>query len=448
MTSVRAPGVAGTFYPDDPQTLSALVAELTATAPESPTAFKAIVAPHAGYQYSGAVAGTAYAAIRHLAPQIRRVVLMGPAHRVGFRGIATSTDDALATPLGVIPVDRAAIASLAEIPGVHALDRAFVGEHALEVQLPFLQHVLRDFQIVPLLIGDTRPDHVDRVLERLWDGPETLIVVSSDLSHFQDYGTARRLDLTTSQAIEALAANRLNGHAACGFLPVSGLLRRAAALDLRATTLALCNSGDTAGGHDRVVGYGAYGFEYAFSARLPEIYRVQLLQAARRGLVEAAAGRAVEVDPASYPLPLRAVRRTFVTLTQQGRLRGCIGTLTATSSLVEDVVQNAIRAGMQDPRFKPMTPEEIEATDISVSILSHPRPIIFTNETNLLDQLRPDVDGLIIRDQDHQALFLPKVWHDLPMPAQFLHHLKLKAGLPPGPVSPTFQAFRFTTETF
>lgn len=449
MTSVRAPAVAGMFYPGDPETLGRSVAELTRTPPPRPMPFKAIVAPHAGYPYSGPVAGTAYAAVRHLADRIRRVVLLGPAHRVGFRGIAAPSAEALATPLGTIPVDRAAIAAALELPGVQVLDAAFAGEHALEVHLPFLQHIFADFQLVPLLVGDTRPEQVDRVLERLWGGPETLIVVSSDLSHYQTDETARRLDLETSQAIEALQGHRLNGHFACGFLPVAGLLRRATALDLRATTLDLRNSGDTAGGRDQVVGYGAYGFEYAATARLPDADRNRLLDAARQALAVAAeTGQATKINPADYPLALRAVRRTFVTLTRNGQLRGCIGTLTATNPLVVDVIENAVRAGLQDPRFGPVTAGEVAEIAVSISILSHPRPITFTGEAHLLDQLRPDVDGLILRDGNRQALFLPKVWHDLPMPAQFLRQLKLKAGLPPDQASPTLQALRFTTETF
>jgi AmmeMemoRadiSam system protein B/AmmeMemoRadiSam system protein A len=449
MTSVRAPAVAGMFYPGDPEDLDRSVAHLLGTPPAEPSPFKAIVAPHAGYPYSGPVAGTAYAAVRHLAGQIRRVVLLGPAHRVGFRGIAAPGADGLATPLGTIPVDRAAIATVLDLPGVQVLDQAFAGEHALEVHLPFLQHIFPGVGVVPLLVGDTRPELVDRVLERLWGGPETLIVISSDLSHYQDYETARRLDLETSQAIEALQGHRLNGHFACGFLPLSGLLRRAVALDLRATTLDLRNSGDTAGGRDQVVGYGAYGFEYAATARLPDSGRTRLLEAARQALAIAAeTGRVMAVDPADYPLALRAVRRTFVTLTRNGQLRGCIGTLTATNPLVVDLVENAFRAGMQDPRFGAVTPEEVAEIAVSISILSHPRPIAFTGEAHLLEQLRPEVDGLILRDGNRQALFLPKVWHDLPMPAQFLRQLKLKAGLAPDQASATLQALRFTTETF
>ena len=450
MSTVQPANVAGQFYPGSPEALAQAVDAFVAAgdgAERRP--LKAIIAPHAGYRYSGPVAGSAYAAVRHLAPQVRRVVLLGPAHRVGFRGLAVPTCDALATPLGVVAVDHAAVALARDVPGVHGLDTVFAGEHSLEVHLPFLQRVFPEARVVPLLVGDARPEVVDQVLERLWNGPETLIVVSSDLSHYQDYQTACGLDLGTSQAIESLQPHRLNGNLACGYLPISGLLRRALALDLRATTLDLRNSGDTAGGREQVVGYGAYGFELADGARLSEAGRASLLETARRTLVHAATtGRALAVKVGQAPLALRAVRRTFVTLTKDGQLRGCIGSLTATAPLIEDVAANTFRAAMQDPRFGAITADELERIEVTIAILSQPRPMTFTGEADLLAQLRPNIDGLILKQGACQALFLPKVWHVLPEPSQFVTQLKLKAGLPAAHFSSTLQALRFTAESF
>jgi AmmeMemoRadiSam system protein B/AmmeMemoRadiSam system protein A len=449
MAQLRAPCVAGRFYPDDPAVLCQWVDEFTRQPPLQPLPLKAVIAPHAGYRFSGPIAGSVYAAIKPLAGQIRRVVLLGPAHRMGFAGIAVPSDDAFVTPLGPVPLDRAAIEAALEVPTAQPLDHPFDGEHCLEVQLPFLQRILGDFTLVPMLVGDARPDHVEAVLEKLWGGPETLVVISSDLSHYQDYETANRVDLDTTQTIEALQPNRLAGHFACGFLPISGLLRRAMALDLRATTLDVRNSGDTSGPKDRVVGYGAFGFEYAANARLAEPLRAQLLALAGRTLEHAArTGEALSLEPAQVPLPLRAVRRTFVTLEKAGQLRGCIGSLTAHAPLVQDVMQNTARAALQDPRFGPVRPEELESLDITISILSHSRPMSFASGADLLEQLRPEVDGLILRENGRQALFLPKVWHDLPEPAVFVGHLLAKAGLPHDHISPDLEAFRFTAETF
>ncbi|MEI8396954.1 MAG: AmmeMemoRadiSam system protein B, partial [Rhodospirillaceae bacterium] len=430
MTTVRAPAVAGSFYPGDPEVLRRQVAELIeSAAPIEPMPYKAIIAPHAGYVYSGPIAGTAYAAVRHLANVVRRIVLLGPAHRVGFQGIAIPQAEALATPLGTVSIDRAALTDLVGLEGVGFFDAGFAGEHSLEVHLPFLQHIFPEARVVPLLVGTVKPELVEAVLTRLWGGPETLIVISSDLSHYRSYATAGRLDQETAHAIEALEPQKLNGQAACGFLPASGLLLRALTLDLRATTLDLRNSGDTAGGRDQVVGYGAWGFEPALSARTAEAHRTILIKAARESLVHAATtGTMMRIDPLAFPLPLRAVRRTFVTLTRDGQLRGCIGSLTTVDPLVVDVVNNAFRAAMQDPRFGAITAAEVDSIAIDISILSHPCSIKFKGETELLEILRPGVDGLIIIDNHKQALFLPKVWDMLPEPVDFLAHLKQKAG--------------------
>jgi len=258
---VRPPAVAGLFYPDDPDELSRQIhAFLRGAKGEALGSPKAIVAPHAGYIYSGPIAGSAYAQIAHRAETIRRVVLLGPSHRVAFRGLARTAADVLATPLGEVPVDQEAYARVADLPQVYELEAAYEGEHCLEVQLPFLQTVLADFRVVPLLVGEAAAEVVAEVLERLWDGEETLIVVSSDLSHYLDYESARAIDARTSLAIESLRPQDIGYHQACGRNPLNGLLREAQRHGLRAQTLDLRNSGDTAGPRGQVVGYGAYAF--------------------------------------------------------------------------------------------------------------------------------------------------------------------------------------------
>ncbi|MDT8384973.1 MAG: AmmeMemoRadiSam system protein B [Gammaproteobacteria bacterium] len=262
-TTIRPPAVAGMFYPADRQQLhddvTDYLASAVATRPNAPVP-KAIIAPHAGYVYSGPVAASAYARLLPARDRIHRVILLGPSHRVPFRGLASSSADAFTTPLGQIRLDRAAIDSLADLPQVQRLDAAHAQEHSLEVHLPFLQEVLDDFQLVPLVVGDASPAEVAAVLERLWGGPETLIVISSDLSHYHDYTTARRLDRHTSNAIEGLRAEAVHSEDACGCVPVAGLLYLAREHGLQASTIDLRNSGDTAGPRDRVVGYGAYVF--------------------------------------------------------------------------------------------------------------------------------------------------------------------------------------------
>ena len=259
--TVRPPAVAGTFYPGRPERLQAelasLLANLAVSADPPP---KALIAPHAGYIYSGRVAATAFTKLRERAETITRVVVIGPAHYVPVRGIAVPSAEAFETPLGSVPVDHDALASLADLPFVIANDAVHAPEHALEVELPFLQTLLPSFRIVPLVVGDATPQEVAQVLRRLWGGPETLIVVSSDLSHFHDYETARRLDGATAAAIERGDWAVLGPKHACGHLAVAGLLVETFGHGLKARRLALCNSGDTAGLPDSVVGYGAWLF--------------------------------------------------------------------------------------------------------------------------------------------------------------------------------------------
>lgn len=256
---IRPPAVAGTFYPADATELRAMIRGFLAQVDideEAPP--KAIIVPHAGYIYSGPVAASAYARLRSARNLIRRVVLLGPSHRVPFYGLATTTADQFATPLGTVPVDQAAIARISGLRQITLLDEAHALEHSLEVHIPFLQETLEAFTLVPLVVGDASPQDVAQVLEMLWGGPETLIVISSDLSHYHDYATAQRMDRATSAAIEALRPQDIHYEQACGRNPVNGLLYLAKTHQLHAKTVDLRNSGDTAGPRDRVVGYGAY----------------------------------------------------------------------------------------------------------------------------------------------------------------------------------------------
>ncbi|MCW9058297.1 MAG: AmmeMemoRadiSam system protein B [Gammaproteobacteria bacterium] len=259
--NIRNPAVAGMFYPGEAGELHRQVQGYLREAASAPHNPKAIIVPHAGYIYSGPVAATAYASLVPRRGRIERVVLLGPSHRVPLEGMAVSSVEFFATPLGDIPIDREAVKHLLTLPQVKVMDEAHLLEHSLEVQLPFLQEILGEFRLIPLVVGDSSPDEVAEVLELLWGGEETLLVISSDLSHYQDYETARRLDRATSDAIEALAPQRIHYDDACGRNPVNGLLLAARRRGLHASTLDLRNSGDTAGPRDRVVGYGAYVFE-------------------------------------------------------------------------------------------------------------------------------------------------------------------------------------------
>ena len=259
MTVVREPAVAGQFYPEDPGDLRALVDGLLREAScKEEAAPKALSAPHAGSIYSGAVAASAYACLAPDRDDYSRGVLLGPSHRVPVAGMAVSGADAFRTPLGDVPVDRETVATL-ETKGVRVFEPSHQYEHSLEVQLPFLQAVLGDFSIVPIVVGEVRPQAVANLLEALWGGPETLIVISSDLSHYLDYESARAQDSATCRRIEHLDTN-IGHDDACGATPLRGLLLTAKRRGLGVNTLDLRNSGDTEGDRDFVVGYGAWMF--------------------------------------------------------------------------------------------------------------------------------------------------------------------------------------------
>ena len=266
MVTTRPPAVAGIFYPSDATALAAEVdRHLASASPAAPVRPKAVIAPHAGYPYSGPIAGSAFRPWRDDPPPVRRVVLLGPAHTRPC-WIAASGADAFATPLGEVPIDRAGVDALVRA-GLADVDEApHAEEHSLEVQLPFLQrlfhrvdlHVDSHFDLLPLVVGDAEPDEVARLLEACWGGPETLVVVSSDLSHYLDAEAARRADTATTEAIEQLRFEAIDFDQACGARPVAGLLAVAARRGLRVSLADLRNSGDTAGPADRVVGYGAF----------------------------------------------------------------------------------------------------------------------------------------------------------------------------------------------
>ncbi len=261
---IRPTAVAGMFYPSDPQELMREVSTyLSAAVPEDTLQakdIKAIIAPHAGYVYSGPVAGTVYRYLEQLKSQVSNVVLIGPSHRVPLLGLATSSAEYFNTPLGNIPINRAITSELNALPFVTELDQAHMMEHSLEVHLPFLQMTLENFQLVPIVAGDASPQQVDQLITLALQHEKTLLVISSDLSHYHDYHTAQKLDSATCHAIETLSIEKLDSQHACGFVPVRGLLKYARENGLTASTVDCRNSGDTAGPRDQVVGYGAYVF--------------------------------------------------------------------------------------------------------------------------------------------------------------------------------------------
>ena len=467
MTTVRNAAVAGRFYNASAAVLQQDVDALLANVDTRAAPPKVIVAPHAGYVYSGQVAASVYARLKQARSRITRVILLGPSHRVGFRGIASSSADAFETPLGAITVDRPAINALSGLPSMLERDDAHAQEHSLEVHLPFLQRCLDQFTLVPLVVGDAGPGQVANVLNALWGGPETLIVISTDLSHFLAYDDAVAKDLATADCIEARQP-ALTGDQACGCRPLNGLLMVLRQRGLEIERVDYRNSGDTAGGRDRVVGYGAWVVNHSEPGEPPDpepdpdsadsadaenpalslAQRQQLLQLARSAILSGFNQQNLDIPLARYHPALHAHRGSFVTINHGGRLRGCIGSLAASRPLVADVAHNALSAAFKDPRFKPLTQAEYPDVELHISVLSAARSISVASREALLEYLQPGRHGLILQQGNKRATYLPSVWEKIPEPEQFVAELRAKAGLPKHGWSEDMQVSVYTTEEF
>ncbi|WP_082440284.1 AmmeMemoRadiSam system protein B [Bifidobacterium aesculapii] len=520
---VRPAAVAGTFYPADRTILQAmvdrqlayghrLVADLADALPAGVP--KAVIVPHAGYVYSGTTAALAYALLERGRGTVTRAVIVGPTHRVAVRGVACPTADAFATPFGTVPVDTAAERAAlgltdddgplasgmtarpeAPAPALIVNDPTHAQEHAVEVQIPFLETVLGpDLRIVPLNAGNESPREVGDVLRALWGGPETVVVISSDLSHYHPQEFARELDDDTLDAISAVDGP-IDPRRACGAYPVNGLL------DVLSRGLAPADADDyvaSAGASDdgdstvppdarsafdlRLLGRSTSGDDgvvapagaprpamrdpdepvvgYASFAVWAADDRGGVLLKLARAAIRERLG--FDDDPAGRPDAIAAAHpwldepgASFVTLTEHGDLRGCIGTLQAHRTLGADVADHAVDAAFRDPRFEPVTAAEYPLLDVEVSVLSAPKPILVVtpewrrgedgfmtpipvehpvrSRRELERALRPGEDGLVIVEnggRGRRATFLPQVWEQLPDPRDFVAHLLAKAGLP------------------
>ena len=501
---VRPAAVAGMFYPAGAAQLRADVERMLGNAADETRAPapKAIIAPHAGYVYSGETAARAYARLGSRRGTIRRVVLLGPAHRVHVRGIALPEADAFDTPLGAVAVDQAAVAAIAHLRQVVAARPVHAAEHSLEVHLPFLRTVLGEFAVVPLVVGEATPAMVAEVLDLLWGGEETLIVISSDLSHYHAYRDALRMDGETVALILNGAAN-ITHQQACGATPVNALMQLASSRRLRVELIDQCNSGDTAGPRDRVVGYASFAvyegeadaikdngsgsgsswhaskslvpqwFPADGGAQLVNLARASIAQALGARFAEESNGSAASAASAASPASAASAAETvhapgttasaahssdaawldqpgavFVTLTRDGALRGCIGSLVAHRALRADVSANAVAAALRDPRFAPLTADEWPLVRVEVSLLTAPQLMTVRDEADALAQLRPHQDGVILEAGAHRSTFLPQVWEQIAEPRAFLAALRQKAGLRPAYWGPDLRLSRYGVAKF
>ncbi len=468
---IRRPAVAGMFYPSNPKELEASVQyylnEAAAKFDQASSAPKAIIAPHAGYVYSGLTAAAVYNRLAPARDIIKRVIILGPCHRVAVNALALPSTEVFQTPLGDVPLDMDAVAEIIGLPQVEIYNDTHVEDHSLEVHLPFLQKVLGDFAIVPMIVGQATPEQVAEVLDTLWGGPETLILISSDLSHYLSYDQAKALDDQTREAIERLDPMALGNNQACGRHSIKGLLMLAREKGLSVKTADIRNSGDTAGTKDKVVGYGSWYFEESSSKTakaetdfgaatrnlLAEHGPTLLHTAAAAILAHLTSTGPMRLNFKEFAKPLQDHGACFVTLYEKENLRGCIGSIQAWRPLLTDVAENACKAAFQDSRFQKLTLAEIESGDItmSISVLSPQTKMSFSSEEDFISQLQPGIDGIVLQEGDgkniqNRGVFLPVVWEQLPEPKTFLNHLKRKAHLPEDYWSNTILAWRYVTE--
>lgn len=445
--SIRPTAVAGSFYPKQATELNNMLEKYLAIDSIKIPSPKAIIAPHAGYIYSGQTAASIYANIEQIKDRIARVVLLGPTHRVYVKGMALPSNTHFASPLGNVAIDTQSLKRLSAHSFVDYIDEAHTQEHSLEVHIPFLQKVLNNFILLPILVGDASPEQVATILDELWGEKETLIIISSDLSHFLDYETANKTDRNTTELIEKFDYEHIGSKQACGCMPLRGLLKLAQEKNMTIQTVDLRNSGDTAGTKNRVVGYGAYALFENKNKILNKKDKKIIFDIIHKSIKQ---GLNLEnnfnVDLTDLSETLKTSYAVFVTLKLNGQLRGCIGTTEAHLPLIEAVAKYANAAAFADPRFKPLTEDEYRKVEISLSILTPAIPFPFKDEQDLLSKLRPNTDGLIIAKKNKRATFLPVVWESLSTPKQFLSELKRKAGI--SATEPIEKAWRYTAEYY
>jgi len=438
---VRAPAVAGAFYPKDPAALSQTLDALLAGPAQSVPELKALIVPHAGYQFSGSVAASGYRLLR--GRDFRTVFLLAPSHTALFKGAYVNEADLYRTPLGDVPIARPLGPPFTGKTAWHIQRPPWAAattnepnpetwEHSGEVQVPFLQKTLKNFQLVPVVFGDVDPAAAACALaDRLDD--RSLVIVSSDLSHYHPYDVARARDAQCINAIVNLNIISMQMQEACGAGPILTLLHLARMKGWRAKLLDYRNSGDTAGNKDSVVGYAAIAFYAPGNEQFNHDERRWLLDLARVTLREAVtSGRVPGVDEAKVPPKIAAPAACFVTLTKHGQLRGCIGNLQAQGPLWQAVIANTINAALRDGRFPPVATNELADIEIEISVLTEPKPLAFQSPDELLAKLQPHRDGVILQIGNRSATYLPQVWEQLPDKVMFLDTLAEKAGCAAG----------------
>ena len=456
---VRDAAVAGLFYPADVYQLDQDVdGYLEHVASDNSGMPQIIIVPHAGYQYSAQVASYAYKRLEPYKDKIKNVFLLGPSHNIHVDGVALSTAKSFRTPLGNVKTNSKQTNELLSYKLFKFNDTAHRKEHSLEVQLPFLQKTLSDFKIIPMLYGRANPVQIANALIPYIQRSDSILVISADLSHYQDYKSANKTDSETAQMIADEI--EIDHHRSCGATAINTAMIAAKEMGFVPKLLNMVNSGDVSSDKDRVVGYGAWIYETPDIK--PELQGIELEQAnlqnfARHNknellsIVKQSLEKAVKNNEQYVPQRedfnnfLFNKGASFVTLTKQDKLRGCIGSLMPEKAIAVDIANNTYQAALKDNRFQPVTEKELPQINYSISFLTSFEEIKFNSYAELLSKIEPKVDGILIKDGKRQGVFLPSVWQTIPDKEEFFSELKIKAGLSPSYWSNNLRAFRFRT---
>ncbi len=429
---------AGVFYPSEKGELSIMIDALT---PDEvpPYKSKAIIVPHAGYVYSGDLIARGYSV---LDSEAETVFVIAPSHYVRLYGCVIPSADAIETPLGKIFLNKKIIDELHQNFGLEYSSEAFSREHAVETQLPFIQKFLPNASVVPIIYGCENYENISKIIAR-YDNGANAFVISSDLSHFYPARENIRTDAFTASLIESNETANFEADNACGAVGICALMNYAKEKGMSLIRLGLSNSAKVTGDTSSVVGYGSwFMFDGEKNEFIKKYYSKSVIELCRKAI--SAGLHKSSFIPHNYPCVLEESGACFVTLTAGGRLRGCIGSVIAHRPLIVDLIKNAYSAAFSDPRFNPLSPDEFYGVDVEVSLLSYPEKLQFNSEEELMAQIVPRRDGIIIRDGNHQGVFLPCVWEQLPDKTEFMQALKQKAGLDKSYFSETFTVFRFS----
>ena len=441
---------AGSFYPAEADEINKLIDSYNSRQ-NIQYKSKAIIVPHAGYVYSGHAAMTGFNQLQYS----ENIFIIAPSHREAFKNIAMPEYSFFNTPLGSLEVNTNIVKEIyKDFPSIISND-AFINEHSIEVQLPFIQHLFlqkaqnavefikninkrTSIKIIPILIGKCDYRLISDIIAKYWDCAS--FIISSDLSHFYTQNQCRQIDSYTAAIIESGRIDCFENYQVCGLIGIKGLVDFANKQNFSLIRAEMYNSGDISNDKDRVVGYGSWFlYEGNTNEYIERYYNDYVIELAEQSIQ--ASIQEKEFIPENIPAVFTQQGATFVTLTIESQLRGCIGSIYPTKPLVLDIIDNAKNAAFHDPRFFPLSQEEFNKTEVSISLLSEPQKISYKDEKDLLTKIYPH--GIILTEREKRAVYLPVVWEQLPDREIFLNSLKEKAGLPPNYFSRTIEAYKF-----